>query len=204
MRLRRPLLGNHELMNAKGRFRYVSPAGFDEFATVPPSGRPGPRPARTDRRGRWEAFRPGGPTARHLAHRNVVAVIGNTVFVHGGMLPEVAAYGLERLNAETRWWLSGELATLPSIVDAHDGPVWSRHSSDDPSPEDCATPATTLRMLGSQRMVVGHTVQDEGIEPGCGNTVWRIDVGLSAYYGGPTQVLEIADGQVRVLSATPS
>ena len=197
------LLGNHELRNAKGRFWDVSPAGFAEFVDEPASGRPGPRPVRRERRGRWEAFRPGGEMARLLARRNVVVVIGDTVFAHGGVLPDIAAYGLERLNAETRWWLSGELEALPRIVDARSGPVWSRRYSDDPSPKDCATLATTLRILGASRMVVGHTVQRDHIVPACGGAVWRVDVGLSAYYGGPTEALEIAGGQTRVLSSVP-
>ena len=49
-------------------------------------------------------------------------------------------------------------------------------------------------------MIVGHTVQKKGITSACGGMVWRIDVGMSTYYGGQAQVLEIADGKVRVIS----
>ena len=36
----------------------------------------------------------------------------------------------------------------------------------------------------------------------CQDRVFRIDVGLSAYYGNnPTQVLEIAGGRTRILTA---
>ena len=34
-------------------------------------------------------------------------------------------------------------------------------------------------MPGAQRMVVGHTIQEAGINTACGDRVFRIDVGLS-------------------------
>jgi hypothetical protein len=58
-----------------------------------------------------------------------------------------------------------------------------------------------LGALGAKRMVVGHTVQQRGITDACEGTLWRIDVGLAAYYGGPIEVLEIA-GEPRVLRGT--
>jgi hypothetical protein len=62
-----------------------------------------------------------------------------------------------------------------------------------------------LAALGARRMVVGHTVQKAGISSACGDRVYRIDVGLSRYYGdGPIQVLEIDGDRVRVLSAPRS
>jgi hypothetical protein len=59
-----------------------------------------------------------------------------------------------------------------------------------------------MEKLGVKRMVVGHTVQDQGINAACDGTVWRIDVGLSKAYGGPIQVLEIVDGVPKVLTGT--
>jgi hypothetical protein len=41
---------------------------------------------------------------------------------------------------------------------------------------------------------VGHTVQDHGITSACGDTLWRIDVGLARRYGGPIEVLELVPG----------
>ena len=51
-------------------------------------------------------------------------------------------------------------------------------------------------------MVVGHTIQEAGVNAACGGAVVRVDVGLSAGCGdGAVQVLEIVgDGAtVRVL-----
>ena len=49
-------------------------------------------------------------------------------------------------------------------------------------------------------MVVGHTVQQQGINSACDNKVWRIDVGLSRFYGNKPSVLEIRGDQVRPLT----
>jgi hypothetical protein len=60
-----------------------------------------------------------------------------------------------------------------------------------------------LAKLGVKRMVVGHTVQDQGINQACDGAVWRIDVGLAKRYGGPIQVLELGDGiEPKVLTGT--
>jgi hypothetical protein len=53
------------------------------------------------------------------------------------------------------------------------------------------------QMLGVARMVVGHTVQPRA-NAACDDQVWRIDVGMSSYYGVPMGI-EIVDGEVTVL-----
>jgi hypothetical protein len=78
-------------------------------------------------------------------------------------------------------------------------PVWSRHYSDAPDWEDCLLLFETLDALGAARMVVAHTVQTQGITSACEEKVWRVDVGLAAYYGGLPAALEIVGDQVKVL-----
>ena len=43
-------------------------------------------------------------------------------------------------------------------------------------------------------MVVAHTVQ-KVITSRCDGRIWAVDVGISRYYGGDLQVLEILDGK---------
>jgi hypothetical protein len=197
------LNGNHELMNVQGKMRYVTPGGFAAFRGLPGLDLRNPELARHPEaeRARRAAFAPGGPFALRLARRNVVVVVGDTVFVHGGVLPPAVAYGLARLNTETRAWLRGELPEPPEILLSRFGPVWSRHYSANPGATDCALLARTLRMLGAARMVVGHSTQEGGINAKCGGLVWCIDVGLSSHFGGPTQVLELRGGTPRVLGS---
>ena len=197
------LLGNHEIMNVEGDFRYVTDGGWADFAdagividdtdslvvSLPDEQRP-----------RATAFRPGGRYARMLAKRNVAVIIGRTLFVHGGILPDHVAYGLERLNAETRAWLRGT-GPMPTVYATKDDPVWARQYSDDPDAEDCALLSDVLATLDCDRMVVGHTVQEQGITEQCDDRVWCIDTGAAEYYGGTIQGLEITASGIRVLSA---
>jgi hypothetical protein len=195
------LNGNHELMNVKQDLRYVTLGGFLDFLPTPITD-----PATVDPEvvvdavhERLKACRPGHPFAKRLLDRNVVTVIGDTVFVHGGVLPHVVDYGIERLNQETRAWIRADRQYPPDILLASDGPVWSRHYSDDPDEEDCRLLEEALDGLGARRMVVGHTVHKKGISPACGEMVWRVDVGLARHYGGSPAVLEIRNGTARVI-----
>ena len=195
------LLGNHELMNVAGDFRYVTDSGWQDFAdagiaidttdTLVMALEPNQRP-------RAEAFFPGGPYAQRLAKRDVIKIIGRTVFVHGGILPAHITYGLDRINTETKAWLRGE-APKPDWFKERNSPVWDRHYSDAPDHYDCIRLDEVLAALDCDRMVVGHTVQDTGITPQCDKRVWCIDTGASAHYGGSVQVLEITNEGVRVL-----
>ncbi len=193
------LLGNHEVMNVELDLRYVTEGGWADFADVPHDPAD-PLLAEYEeyQRGRVAAFRPAGPYAQLLARHNAVMQIGDTVFVHGGLLPGLAAEGLDAINASTRAWMLGEGPT-PSYFHTDDDPFWSRHYSDSPDLEDCALLHQTLELLGAKRMVVAHTVQQFGITPACQDQVWRIDVGLASYYGGPTEVLAIQGDQVGVI-----
>ena len=133
-----------------------------------------------------------------LAKHNAVIVIGSNVFVHGGVLPEHLDYGLESINDEIRTWLAGE-GPEPEWIHGRGSPVWTRQYSQDPQAEDCDVLAAVLSRLGVSRMIVGHTVQESGITSYCDGRVWCIDVGMSAYYGGEPQALEIRGDSVRVL-----
>jgi hypothetical protein len=196
------LNGNHEVMNVQGDFRYVTPGGVAAFAGVRPRS-PHARAAPPSFEARAAALLPGGAYALQLAQRDVIAVVGDSVFVHGGVLPEHVRYGIGRINQETREWMRAGDRRAPESVASETAPVWVRDYSLDPvAPSACEKLGEVLRALNVQRMVVGHTVQRAGISSACDGRVWRIDVGLSRYYGhGPIQVLEIEQGKLRVLSA---
>ena len=55
-----------------------------------------------------------------------------------------------------------------------------------------------------RRLVIGHTVQEQGINSACDGRVWRIDVGMSKYYDGQVQVLELRGDVVKVLKERPA
>ncbi|HEX5131629.1 MAG TPA: metallophosphoesterase [Candidatus Krumholzibacteria bacterium] len=195
------LNGNHELMNAALDMRYVTPGGYTDFRdAVTVDGTDTTLTGYPDSvRARIVAFRPGGRYARVLAERSVVIIIGDNVFVHGGVLPEHIAYGLERINTEVRAWLLGT-GPRPETLLARGSVVWARNYSDDVDPADCATLQQVLESLHAKRMIVGHSVQEEGIRPLCDGRVWCIDTGMAACYGGEVEVLEIVGDSLRVLT----
>jgi len=195
------LNGNHELMNAAGDLRYVTAGGMLDFTDVPGVDIDDPRgqSVSPQMRGRFLSFMPGGVYGRRFAERNVIQQVGDTVFVHGGVLPEHVRYGIERINTETQAWLRGEGPPPASVISDDQSPVWTRRYSDNPGPADCAVLNEALAAIPAKRMVVGHTVHTEGISSACDDKVWLIDVGMASYYGGHPEALEIVGDQVRVL-----
>jgi len=194
------LNGNHELMNARLDLRYVTPGGYKDFEDAVTVSEVDSLLDAYDpeQRARVAAFRPGGVYAKVLARRNTIQIIGDNVFVHGGVLPEHIDYGLDRINRELREWLTGTGPT-PEWAEKRDSPVWARQYSDEPDADDCATLEKVLTRLGARRMVVGHTGHDD-ITSFCDGKVWCIDTGMCAYYGGTVQVLEIVGDRVHRLS----
>ncbi len=168
------LLGNHELMNAAHDFRYVTPGGAKDFGGD-----------------REHALAPGGVWAKRLAHRNVIAIVGDTVLSHAGITAEWATH-LDEVNEHARCWLDGQEGPTPTqALTSEDSPVWTRAWGGEQV--DCAALAAVLRQLGVRRMVVAHTPQQAGINAQCDGALWRIDTGMSKHYGGPIQVLELGD-----------
>ncbi|MEY4577306.1 MAG: hypothetical protein RL701_2009 [Pseudomonadota bacterium] len=175
--------GNHEVMNVAGDLRYVSRASASAFE-----------------QGRAQAFAPGSAYARVLANWPVIVKVGDSVFVHGGVLAEHVRYGIDKINSETAAWMRGE-QPAPAVLMREDAPIWSRLYSSEPDGAACAQLRQVLQQLGAARMVVGHTPQLRGITAACDGHVQRIDTGMSHFYAGPLEVLVIEGGQVRVLRA---
>jgi hypothetical protein len=180
------LLGNHELMNAARDYRYVTPAGMRDFGGA-----------------RERALDPGGAWAKRLARFNVVAIVGDTVFSHAGVLPEWVNR-VDEINLTSRCWLDGQAGGAgepPIALTSDTSPVWTREYG---MPEvACQQVDIALAMVGAKRMVVGHTVQQNGVNAACDGKLWRIDVGLAKLYGGPIEVLELGDSPRVVKGSRP-
>lgn len=172
------LLGNHELMNASGDFRYVTDGGWRDFDGH-----------------REDALGLGGSYRRIFAEQDVTVRVGGSLFSHAGIEPGWAD-DLPAINREARCWLSGAGARPPLASDSS-GPVWTRAWGG--ASVDCAALDRVLAATGADRMVVAHSVQHGGITSACGGKLWRVDTGMSSAYGGPTQVLEIAGATARAI-----
>lgn len=182
------LLGNHELMNVMGNFQYATSKGLSDFSEFG---------------SRQNALRPGGPFAIELAcNSNSLLQIGSWTFAHAGILPKVSRkYKIEQINQTVRDFLLGntKLSEGSDIVNM----FWHRKYSN--APAQCTELNAALADLGSRHMVVGHSVQPDGINSDCNGALWRVDVGMSQAFGKrPRQyeieILEILnDNKVTVL-----
>ncbi len=197
------LNGNHEIMNVEGDLRYATDDGCQDYDDP---GDPGARRTKTIRKGcedRASQFSVGKPLARRLARRPVAVIVDRTLFVHGGVEPSFANRAtLRRANNEAASWMWGDREKAPAALRSRKGLVWSRRYSDDDAPDTttvCQELTTVLERLDVDRMVMGHTVHRSGINAICDGRAWRIDTGMAAAYGGPTQVWQLDDGVVNVL-----
>lgn len=192
------LIGNHEVFGARVDNQAVGRNPFAAYEHMEGLRLDDPRlqllPSYA--RARGAALMAGGPYARRLAALPVVLELDGTVFVHGGVVPRWARYGIGRINREVSEWFLGLRPEPDSAMGVDDGdrPMWTRQFSSDVDAADCALLDESLRILDAKRMVVAHTVHPE-ITARCDGRVWAVDVGMSRVYGGPIQVLEIVDGR---------
>ena len=170
-----PLLGNHEVMNLVGDWRYVSPADVEGFGGA---------------EARAAALGADGDLGAWLRTLDMVAVVDRVVFVHGGVDPEHAKLGVEGIN--------GLLGTAEAM--ASTSPIWFRGYLQDPEPEACKMLEEALVALAAERMVVGHTTQKSGeIAHRCNGRLLGIDTGISAHYGQNLAAVEIVQGDARAI-----
>jgi len=71
--------------------------------------------------------------------------------------------------------------------------------SEAPGPSECVILDEMLKLLHAKRLVMGHTPQKPDIAPCCNEKGWRIDTGMSAFYHGNVEVLELRGDTAKVL-----
>ncbi|CAL9004382.1 unnamed protein product [Prunus brigantina] len=228
--------GNHEIMNVEGDFRFATHKGLDEFRGWAdwycignrmkslckgleepkdpfdgvPLGFKNVKEEFVDGfRARIAALRPNGPiSSRFLSKNLTVLVVGDSVFVHGGLLAAHVSYGLEKINAEVRDWVQGlKDRFAPDYCRGSNAVVWLRNFSHEFAEKcDCSALEHVLTTIpGAKRMIMGHTIQQFGINGVCEERAIRIDVGMSkGCINGLPEVLEInGNSGMRILTSNP-
>ena len=172
-----PLIGNHEAMVLLDDWRYVHPAEEEAF-------------------GGAEAYRkamgPDGKYGKWIRTHNTIIKINDLLFVHAGLASTCAGLTMAEINKTVR----DELAKGDTLGIASDssGPLWTRDLALDDEAAVAKQLDVLLKKHGAKRMVIGHSVATEGIRTRAGGRLIRIDVGMSAIYGGPAACLVVDKG----------
>ena len=239
------LTGNHEAMMVTNDLRYVHPGEYAAFVTrVSPRLRNelfeqqraliearartrNPSLTREAIREQWYAATPLGFAEHRLAWaptgrlgrwtigNPVVAKIGDTLFVHGGLSSEYSQLSVEAINRRAASELAAQTEAEQALINDQLGPLWyrgliTRQAEAEDAPPAAGTPpapanpvrapprptietelATVLAAYGATRIVVGHTPSLRGILIDHGGRLVRVDTGISRYYNGPLSYLEI-------------
>lgn len=200
------LIGNHELMNVNGDFRYVSYQGLREFDNYKYLDKEGNEHVITDgnQARRW-VFAPGNPISEFLAcTRQMALIIGSNLFVHAGILPSIAEkYSVQNLNELMSLYLFNTLNDShlynDIFISSKDSPLWNRVFGEigmqkynkNSEYSDLADPVSKCDNLlkslkenyGVDKIFVGHTpLLENGIGSACNENIWFADYGASAAF----------------------
>lgn len=213
------LIGNHDAMNVYGDLRYVTPPEFAAFATPrsnqrreevieallardnPPDKDAFRAKLASEMPLGWAEHRrawtpPEGAFGKWTASHNTVLKIDDTLFVHGGISPRVAAMSISEINKTIREELRDPSKLDGGLTRAEDGPLWYRGLASGTAEEVGAHVDGLLSTYGVKRIVIGHTPTRAPIRGRLGGRVIDVDTGMSKSYGGPKDCLLIEDGKL--------
>lgn len=205
------LIGNHEAMNMFGDLRYVDPGEYSALRTrdsrrlrAEVYARDVERRKAEDPefvadaafRAEWEqqvplgmiehrlAWRPGGEIGSWVLGHNAVIKINRSLFLHGGISPDVLGQGIASINAQIRAELETGVDVETALAISESGPLWYRGLAVGPEELESEHVDRILAFYDVDRIVIGHTPVVGTILPRFGGKVLVADVGLSAFYGG--------------------
>ncbi len=145
------VIGNHEIKNLQGNFQTANEKYFHIAGMLG---------KRQD-----ELFSDSAVLGQWLASKNVVEVINQVAFVHGGLHPALARWtsSVQDLNDIVRAgyrqpWFTPRRETAASFLRSNNtGPAWYRGYFKDKL--TAAAVDSGLQLVGARHVVVGHTLQ---------------------------------------------
>ena len=220
------LIANHEAMNVYGDLRYVHPGEYEAFRNMnssklrdsyyqnhveylernpPPEGLPNfnltykEKWFRDRPLGFFEhrlQFAPNGKYGSWIRNHNAIIKINDILFLHGGIGPDYVALTIPEINNRVRSELGDVSKLSGGIVINPEGPLWYRGLAQHDQESEEPHLQALLNQHGAKRIVMGHTIVAQAVMPRFGGRAIFIDVGMSAFYGGPAACLLIEGGQL--------
>jgi hypothetical protein len=214
------LIGNHEAMNITNDLRYVPPAEFQNYVTRTSeaarekvfqankskfeAGYRQENPQITDAeiKAKFQekyplgyveqrlAWAPNGEIGRWVLANPVAVVIGDSLFVHGGISTKYDVDSLTQLNDMVHAALSTAATDDDAILEDQVGPLWYRGFAEE-NETTLKDIADVLKAYSVKRMVIAHTPSLSGIKVLDQGRVIVIDTGITASYGGTRSFLSI-------------
>jgi len=185
------LLGNHELLNLQGDFRYTYISDIMKIGDI------------HKYRKEYSLNTKYGKLLRK--EMEPIIVIDDILFVHAGLKKKFLDRDIDSINREVHDILkkapydvnisSNHAINTNDIFDGEEGILWTRYFSKFPEEKEkevCEELSEVLKITNTTHMVVGHTVQENGkINTFCDNKIIMIDIGLTELIGGYFGYLEI-------------
>lgn len=184
------LIGNHEVMNVEGDFRYTSFNNIDLFDK---------QNIALAIKKRRDFFKRGESFAKYMGcTRHGIVVIGSNIFCHAGL---IFKYDINKMNNDLKNWLIDEnFKNADYIINTEASFLWTRDYDNSfynsYQVTDILSHYNKKHNLTLKRMFIGHNVQENGINSICNGQIWRVDTGMSSAFdinNKKYQVVEIFD-----------
>ena len=214
------LIGNHEAMNMTGDLRYVPPVEYQNYVTRKSQAlreqifqankgkvetdyrQANPQLTDKDVRARFQeqyplgyfehrlAWAPSGEFGHWVLGNPAAVIVGDSLFVHGGISVQYEADTVEQLNDLVHGALSTASTDDDAIVQDEAGPLWYRGFAQETA-DSARDVAEVLHAYSVKRIIIAHTPNLTGIRVLDQGRVILIDTGITAVYGGTHSYLSI-------------
>lgn len=162
------VLGNHEIMNLNGDFRYVHPRYMEHASLM--------------KLDYLVLFDEQSELGRWLRTKNIVEKIGDVLYMHGGISSEVNQFNAAspKINELARPYYGDTSYAYPNIyveiLYSELGPFWYRgYYTGNPKATE-AQVDSTLNIFGARYIATGHTIIRDTISTWYKNKLFNTDV----------------------------
>lgn len=193
------LLGNHEVMNLQLDIRYVKQK-YLQLAKILSD-------ERDDKKAYQNLMSTNNELVKWISSKNSVEKIGKSLFLHGGISPEVvdALFSIDEINHTVREHIHEHLIRNPglnekaNLIMGRKGPLWYRGLVRDNKQYYKKVNMTQLdkilKYYEVDRIIIGHTIVSDQITTDFNNKIIRVDTKHSIKkFSGKTEGLLI-DGK---------